>query len=161
MYHLFEDFDGDQLWLGIAGYDFVMGLGTGKYAGYWIEGTVTLDDFANDPETGGYAVLTLTGHVEGPNEILVPLETLAGEYNLIIEEGDTFAILDNDMTDGEAKIQIPAGTYGVYDQAGGTPGGEGEVEWVQLESLLNIRATKKPVWQQEDDLVIPEDVFAG
>jgi hypothetical protein len=88
-----------------------------------------------------------TVKIMGPNEILVPL---VGSGWLEFREGSTFQILDNDMTDGQATVQIPTGIYDTFDQARGTPGGD--LFW----GNFHARVTKKPVWEQHNDnLPIP------
>ena len=82
---------------------------------------------------------------EGPpelGEILVPLN---GSGMLTFVPGLTFEILDNDMTDGEAIVQIPNGSYDTFDQARGKPGGS--LTWGDY----HIRAKGKPVWVQHND----------
>ena len=78
----------------------------------------------------------------GVNEILVPLN---GSGMLTFVSGLTFEILDNDMTDGEAIVQIPAGVYDTFDQARGKPGGS--LTWGDY----HVRATGKPVWDQHNN----------
>ncbi|MCK4309459.1 MAG: hypothetical protein KAW42_05750 [Candidatus Atribacteria bacterium] len=80
--------------------------------------------------------------VLGANEILIPLN---GSGMLGFKLGPTFEILDNDMTDGQAWVQIPAGSYDTFDQARGKPGGY--LFW----GNFHARATGKPVWEQHND----------
>ena len=77
----------------------------------------------------------------GANEILVPL---TGSGMLGFTEGSSFLISDNDMTDGQAWVQVPAGVYDTYDQARGKPGGD--LTW----GNYHARVTGKPVWQQHN-----------
>ena len=77
-----------------------------------------------------------------PSEILVPLN---GSGMLGFTEGSPFQILDNDMTDGQAWVQVPAGLYDTYDQARGKPGGN--LYW----GNYHARSTGKPVWEQHND----------
>jgi len=83
-----------------------------------------------------------TVKVMGLNEILVPLN---GSGMLGFVEGSPFQILDNDMTDGQAWVQIPAGLYDTFDQARGKPGGD--LYW----GNSHARSTGKPVWFQHND----------
>lgn len=95
---------------------------------------------------GGYAGSTAyfdNVNVSGlkPSEILVPLN---GSGMLGWIPGPTFKILDNDMTDGQAWVQVPIGRYITYDQARGKPGGD--LFW----GNYHARVTKKPVWEQHN-----------
>jgi len=76
-----------------------------------------------------------------PTEILVPLN---GSGMLGFIAGSPFQILDNDMTDGQAWVQIPAGLYDTYDQARGKPGGD--LYW----GNYHARSAGKPVWNQHN-----------
>ncbi|MBA7530099.1 hypothetical protein ES705_22302 [subsurface metagenome] len=76
-----------------------------------------------------------------PGEILVPFIGL-GNLGIIV---GPFMITDSDMTDGQAWIQIPAGSYDTFDQARGKPGGN--LTW----GNYHARTTRKPVWQQHND----------
>lgn len=80
--------------------------------------------------------------VMGQNEILVPL---SGSGMLGFKAGTPFQILDNDMTDGQAWVQIPPALYDTFDQARGKPGGN--LYW----GNAHVRATGKPVWEQHND----------
>ena len=151
------DGDGTLLLTDTGGNTFTMDSGTGKYEGWLIVGTfsgpVTVDNL-DGTDTDTYI---LTGHIEKPNEILVPYD---GSGMIGMVEGAEFEITDNDMTDGQAWIQMPAGTYDWWDQARGKPGGS--MTWGDL----HIRATKKPVWELHpdgpgsagDDFVVPTDL---
>ena len=77
----------------------------------------------------------------GANEILVPLN---GYGMLRFSEGSPFQILDNDMTDGQAEVQIPTGLYDTYDQARGKPGSE--LFW----GNFHARVKGKPKWEQHN-----------
>lgn len=77
-----------------------------------------------------------------PNEILV---SLVGSGMLGFKAGPTFQVLDNDMTDGQAWVQIPVGLYDTFDQVRGKPGGS--LFW----GNLHIRGKGKPVWEQHND----------
>ena len=86
----------------------------------------------------------------GPGEILVPLNG-SGELGIIV--GEPFMIMDNDMTDGYAWVQIPAGSYDTFDQARGKPGGT--LFWGNIAVRL---LTGKPVWEQHNDpLNLPDE----
>jgi hypothetical protein len=119
----------------IAAGSAILSNGTGAYAGWVIEVTITGPTVVDDGEheTTTY---TLTGHIEKPHEILVPL---VGITSIGIQVGE-YMVADNDATDGPGWIQLPAGNYDTYDQARGKPGGE--VTWGDL----HTRLTKKPVW---------------
>jgi hypothetical protein len=92
----------------------------------------------------------VTEGLPGPGEILVPLN---GSGMLTFVLGSTFEILDNDMTDGEAIVQIPAGLYDTFDQARGKPGFD--LFW----GNFHARTTGKPVWEQHNDpLSMPAQV---
>ncbi len=80
--------------------------------------------------------------VLGPNEILVLLD---GSGMLGFVAGSPFQILDNDMTDGWALVQIPPGLYDTWDQARGKPGGE--LFW----GNYHARSTGRPVWERHND----------
>jgi len=85
--------------------------------------------------------------VMGANEILVPLN---GTGMLGFKAGTPFQILDNDMTDGQAWVQVPnTGLYDTYDQARGKPGGN--LSW----GNFHARSTGKPVWTQHNDPLFP------
>ncbi|TRZ54176.1 MAG: DUF1080 domain-containing protein [Dehalococcoidia bacterium] len=104
-------------------------IGVGAYAG----STVYFDNvYVEGPNV----------KVMGANEILVPVD---GYGKLGFKEGSPFQILDNDMTDGQAWVQVPAGFYDTYDQARGKPGGD--LFW----GNYHARAERKPVWEQHND----------
>lgn len=122
----------------------------------WVDGAKVIDIFDGSLSTGkigigGYASNVYFDNVivEGPNvnvarpnEILVPFE---GNGYLGWVPGQTFQVIDNDMTDdGQAWVQVPVGCYMTYDQARGKPGGT--LLWGNLQS----RTTKKPVWIQHN-----------
>ncbi len=44
---------------------------------------------------------------QGQSQILIPE---SGEFQLVLQAGNSFKILDDDATDGQAKIQFPANT---------------------------------------------------
>jgi hypothetical protein len=83
----------------------------------------------------------------GANEILVPA---IGWGYLGFIAGSPFTILDNDMTDGQAWVQVPnTWPYDTFDQARGRPGGE--LFW----GNYHARSTGKPVWTQHNDPLWP------
>jgi hypothetical protein len=84
--------------------------------------------------------------VMGANEILVPLN---GSGWLGAVAGPTFEILDNDMTDGQAWVQVPPGSYEGWDQARGKPGGE------LTYGDHHVRATGKPEWKLHATFTMP------
>lgn len=86
--------------------------------------------------------VTEEGEGLGSNEILVPLDGLG---MLGFKAGSTFKVLDNDMTDGQAWVQIPAGLYDTFDQVRGKPGGE--LFW----GNAHARGKGKPEWEQHND----------
>jgi hypothetical protein len=122
----------------------------------WVDNVKVIDIFdgslsAGKVGIGGYASTVYFDNVivEGPNvkvakpnEILVPF---VGTGKLGWVEGSSFQILDNDMTDGQAWVQVPSGLYDTYDQARGKPGGY--MYW----GNNHARVTKKPVWEQHND----------
>ncbi len=80
------------------------------------------------------------------NEILVPLNG-TGALGWVV--GDTFLILDNDMTDdGLALVQVPAGIYATFDQVRGKPGGN--LTW----GNYHERFKGKPVWVNHNNPTI-------
>lgn len=110
-------------------------------------GKIGLGGYSSTVNFDNVLVVGPTVKVMGPNEILVPLN---GSGMLGFVEGSPFQILDNDMTDGQAWVQIPAGLYDTFDQARGKPGGD--LYW----GNFHARSTRKPVWEQHnDDLPIP------
>jgi len=121
----------------------------------WVDGVLKFDITdstfsAGKIGVGAYVSSTVNFDnvkVMGINEILVPLNGI-GKLGFV--QGPYFQILDNDMTDGQAWVQIPAGLYDTFDQARGKPGGE--LFW----GNEHIRVTGKPVWEQHNnDLPIP------
>jgi len=107
-------------------------IGVGAYVG----STVNFDNILVTGETV---------KIIGLNEILVPL---IGSGMLGWKEGADFLILDNDMTDdGQAWVQVPAGSYDTFDQARGKPGGD--LTW----GNSHARSTGKPVWEQHNNPV--------
>jgi len=90
------------------------------------------------------------------HRIFVPLE---GKANIYLQEGDTFAVLDGNGTDGKGSFQLPnpdpendgLTVYSVWARALGKPGGSsttttcaydlaGEL-WCSVESMVMVRET--------------------
>ena len=95
-----------------------------------------------------------SGHV-----IFMPLE---GKSKILLEEGNDFAVLDANGTDGSAKFQLPnpdpdntgITTYSVYARALGKPGGSSTMvpcateiingeELCSTQSLVSVRTSGK------------------
>jgi len=118
----------------------------------WVDGALMFDVTDSTFSAGKIGVGAYTGStvyfdnilVTGPNvKIMSPNEILVllnGSGRLGFVEGSPFQILDNDMTDGQAWVQVPVGVYDTYDQARGKPGGE--LYW----GNYHARLTGKPVW---------------
>ena len=137
-YHYVIEVAGDSIKIyvdGVLKFDVTdTSLSAGKIGvGAWDGSTVYFDN-----------VLVVGPNVKvmGTNEILVPLN---GSGMLGFKEGSPFQILDDDMTDGQAWVQVPAGLYDTYDQARGKPGGE--LFW----GNYHARSTGKPAWEQHND----------
>lgn len=124
---------------------FVMNDGTGDYEGWSITGDFTGITTKAEEGTTWDHFRFLAGQIVKPHEILVPFE---GSGKLGFKEGEPFKVLDNDMTDGQAWVQVPAGTFVTYDQARGKPGGD--MFWGNNHN----RVTKKPVWEKHNDPLV-------
>jgi len=125
----------------------------------WVDGTLKFDIIDASLSAGKIGVGAWSGSVAyfdeilvvGPNvKILKPNEILIPLYGtgwLGATEGPTFQIIDNDMTDGQAWVQIPAGWYDTFDQARGKPGGNLDY------GDHHTRSTGRPIWVlHADDL---------
>jgi hypothetical protein len=125
--------------------------GTGDYDGWIFE--ITIADPCAPVVEIGYTTTTypVTGHIEKPHEILVPL---SGATTIGINEGD-YMVADNDATDGDGAMQVPAGSYDTFDQARGKPGGE--VTFGDLHQRLK----KKPVWVKHNGGRYPTLIISG
>jgi len=106
--------------------------------------SITMPLYAIEPPTGDHYTFNTVTEADplADNEILVPLN---GSGKLGFIAGADFRILDNDMTDGQAWVQVPAGLYDTFDQARGKPGGD--LYWGNYHERLE----GKPVWAQHND----------
>jgi hypothetical protein len=110
---------------------------------------------------------------ENRHAMFVPLDR---KINIYMTQGDDFAMVDADGTDGVARFNLAEGYYEVFIRAVGKPNGEvtitPEATYIDSETGLPIDAdtdfylgsitvkhTKKPVWERVTGMFIADVIL--